>query len=647
MTCRDCEDYDLCLPCHQGNSHGHHPGHTFKPAVAGTALSPATEALCAAGRNVRHAAICDGCDKNIFGVRHKCLICPDWDFCSECVKTARYKHPNHRFAALYDPIPEPHLPNPRHVGIYCDGPLCENKHDYISGVRFKCAICHDTDFCGNCEANPRNHHNRTHPLIKFKTPVRNVSVTTMGEDKHGAPMATMGDKAAFVRPTAANTPSAVLTVADIKPIEAPIVASVPVPKATEKIQIKDLLAEPIEEKIKVEDLKPTPAPISSQELNAHYVRDTVKDGSIMGPSQKFVQVWTLKNPGPHAWPAGCFVHFVGGDRMFNIDDAHPSSEADLAEAQRSNVVGRAVEVGEEIAFRVLMKAPKQQGTVISYWRLKAADGVVFGHRLWCHIKVVAAPQPPAYTTSPVPIPISGSSVERAESASQSDNKEDFLMQLVRNHEEQLLQEQDKAVQAAKQHAESEAKMKVELEEKESRIQMLYDLQKQLKAFHVGAMEGHYKVAALSKQQKQVQARMISALKSRLDLEVSKRRQREELVAAELSATTPSVKVEPIPATVESEDGKTEGSAMIFPKLDKESPSASTHESVETAQEPATPETKNVVLMAVTSPSAKTETENDIFEDAESLDLLDSSDDDGFMTDEEYEILDASDEENNA
>jgi len=457
----------------------------------------------------------------------------------------------------------------------------------------------------------------------------------------------MGDKAAFVRPTAANTPSAVLTVADIKPIEAPIVASVPVPKATEKIQIKDLLAEPIEEKIKVEDLKPTPAPISSQELNAHYVRDTVKDGSIMGPSQKFVQVWTLKNPGPHAWPAGCFVHFVGGDRMFNIDDAHPSSEADLAEAQRSNVVGRAVEVGEEIAFRVLMKAPKQQGTAISYWRLKAADGVVFGHRLWCHIKVVAAPQPPAYTTSPVPIPISGSSVERAESASQSDNKEDFLMQLVRNHEEQLLQEQDKAVQAAKQHAESEAKMKVELEEKESRIQMLYDLQKQLKAFHVGAMEGHYKVAALSKQQKQVQARMISALKSRLDLEVSKRRQREELVAAELSATTPSVKVEPIPATVESEDGKTEGSAMIFPKLDKESPSASTHESVETAQEPATPETKNVVLMAVTSPSAKTETENDIFEDAESLDLLDSSDDDGFMTDEEYEILDASDEENNA
>ena len=597
---------------------------------------------------MRHAAICDGCDRTINGVRHKCLICPDWDYCSECIKTARYKHPNHRFAALYDPIPEPHFPNPRHVGIYCDGPLCESKHDYISGTRFKCAICNDTDFCGNCEASPRNFHNRTHPLIKFKTPVRNVSVTTMGEDKHGAPIATMGDKVPFVRPTAAaNTPSPVRTVADVKPTEAPIVASIPVPKTTEKIQIKDLLAEPIEEKIKVEDLKPTPALISTQELNAHYVRDTVKDGSAMTPSQKFVQVWTLRNPGPHAWPAGCVVSFVGGDRMFNIDDAHPSSEADLTEAQRSNVVCRAVEVGEEIAFRVLMKAPKQEGTAISYWRLKAADGVAFGHRLWCHIKVAAAQLPAAFATPSAPVPVSVASVERAEPSSSSDNKEDFLTQLLRNHEEQLHLEQNKAVQAAKQHAETEAKMKVELEEKESRIQMLYDLQKQLKAFHMGAMEGHHKVAALSKQQKQVQARMISALKSRLDLEVSKRRQREESEAAELSATTPSVKVEPVPATVETEDGKTEGSAMIFPKLDKESPAASTHESVETAREQATPETKHAVLATVVSPSAKTETETDIFEDAESVELLDSSDDDGFLTDEEYEILDASDEENNA
>src|SRR3546814_5187852 len=27
----------------------------------------------------------------------KCLNCPDWDFCAECIKNAKYIHPRHRF----------------------------------------------------------------------------------------------------------------------------------------------------------------------------------------------------------------------------------------------------------------------------------------------------------------------------------------------------------------------------------------------------------------------------------------------------------------------------------------------------------------------------------------------------------------------
>lgn len=636
VTCQDCEDFDLCLACHESSAHGHHPGHTFKPASAETVLTSTAKALCAPGRNVSHAAICDGCDKPIFGVRHKCLSCPDWDYCSECVKNARYIHPNHRFAALYDPIPGPHSAGHRHVGIYCDGPLCKDKREYVMGTRYKCAICHDTDFCGNCEASPRNRHNRTHPLIKFKTPVRNVSVTTMGEDNHGKPMVAMGDNAPFIRPNTANAPSPVRTVADVKPSEpAPIPAYVPsVPKTKEKIQIKDLLAEPIEEKIKVEDLKPTPVQIASQELNAHYVRDTVKDGSIMAPNQKFVQVWTLRNPGPHAWPAGCVVSFVGGDRMFDIDDAHPSSEADLAEAQRSNVVGRVVEVGEEIAFRVMMKAPKHEGTAISYWRLKAADGVVFGHRLWCHIKVVAVPQMPNYTTSPPPglTPVTVPTVDRTESVGRPKMEEDFLRLLLRNQEHQARLQQQKLAEAAKLQAEAEQKQKREIEEREQRARILRTLSQDFEALHK------------KNELKRMEPLLNAAVKAQ---EAAEKEQKEDGAAAELAATTPSVKVEPAPATVETEDGKTERSAMIFPKLEKESPSSSTHESVKTAAEPKTPEAKTVAPVTVASPSAKTETETDIFEDAESVDLLESSDEDGFLTDEEYEILDASDEEHEA
>jgi hypothetical protein len=47
--------------------------------------------------NVHYSAICDGCDKYIYGVRHKCLDCPDWDYCSDCLKNAEFIHPHHRF----------------------------------------------------------------------------------------------------------------------------------------------------------------------------------------------------------------------------------------------------------------------------------------------------------------------------------------------------------------------------------------------------------------------------------------------------------------------------------------------------------------------------------------------------------------------
>lgn len=63
VTCTSCDDYDLCLPCHSDNKHGHHPAHAFAPATSATSLSLVEKSLLAAGRNVRHHALCDGCDK--------------------------------------------------------------------------------------------------------------------------------------------------------------------------------------------------------------------------------------------------------------------------------------------------------------------------------------------------------------------------------------------------------------------------------------------------------------------------------------------------------------------------------------------------------------------------------------------------------
>lgn len=63
VTCTVCEDYDLCIPCHVGLKHGHHPSHAFEPASEDTVLDTLAAKLCAPGRSMRHGAICDGCDE--------------------------------------------------------------------------------------------------------------------------------------------------------------------------------------------------------------------------------------------------------------------------------------------------------------------------------------------------------------------------------------------------------------------------------------------------------------------------------------------------------------------------------------------------------------------------------------------------------
>jgi next-to-BRCA1 protein 1 len=424
VTCQNCPDFDLCFGCYLPNRHGHHPGHTFAPASDRTL--PTNVRFDTYG--MRHSAICDGCDQMIRGVRHKCLNCPDWDYCSSCFKSAKIIHPHHRFVPVYDRLPVTRSVQVKHVGIFCDGPLCQGKPEtYIEGVRYKCAVCNDTDFCANCEASPTNRHNRTHPLIMFKTPVRNVSVTTMNEDIKAQRTFRLGDKPAFkstatettLAGSSNNSTTQVQTVADLEPTPRPSTRSL----GKEKIAIKDLLAEPIKEKMQVKDLLlPMPKEqtkllsesvkqelpqekkreVESQKsdaiptsLNAYFVADDISDGTRVSPSECFVQTWKLRNPGPYAWPVGCSVRYVGGDNMFNIDHSHPFSTNEITNATESNGIKEEIKPGETFSFSVTMKAPAREGTAISYWRLKAPNGMPFGHKLWCHVVVKkAAPTSP-------------------------------------------------------------------------------------------------------------------------------------------------------------------------------------------------------------------------------------------------------------
>jgi next-to-BRCA1 protein 1 len=605
VTCLSCEDYDLCMDCHISNKHGHHPGHAFKAANPATALPTLADFLCNSGRNVRHSAVCDGCDKFIYGIRHKCLNCPDWDLCSECVKNAKLIHPRHRFVPIYEPLAEPLNSGNRHHGIYCDGPLCKDKENlsYIEGIRYKCAVCHDTDFCQNCEAHPSNRHNHTHPLIKFKTAVRSVSVTTLNDDRVGQPLAKLGDQLPPSRSTATETnpvaPSTnaatqVQTILDVKPSEEPQVKK-------EKIAIRDLLVEsvePVQEKTVAaprEDVHSKTLPMEdsrNEGLDAHFIRDTILDGSRINVGLQFVQVWTLRNPGPNAWPAGCSVRHVGGDNMLNVDNNRPLSQAELAEASESNVMGRAVEAGEEISFRVIMKAPKREGTAISYWRLKTAGGIPFGHRLWCDINVVSAPSPSTQSFTPAPAAPSASTTSSPLYERLLQARLDKMKAAQHSHMQQLEQQKMERIQRVRKAA----------------VERLLENRRR---------EHEAALATIKHEEPEVHGE---------EPEI-----KAEEPAQQSTAELP-VEEKPIERSPELQS-----SGMIFPTLAKESPESSTYESSTTVQPDSPKSEKSTVAHTITVTS-----DDEFFEDAESVAL--HSDDESFMTDEEYDILDASDEE---
>ncbi|KAI9889777.1 MAG: hypothetical protein M1814_004979 [Vezdaea aestivalis] len=598
ITCKDCSDYDLCLPCHKDAQHGHHPGHAFEPVSESLYLTPRQTQQCSPGRHLRHHAICDGCNTTIYGIRHKCMDCPDWDFCNKCILSAAQLHPSHRFVPLYDPIQGPVKRQPRHVGIYCDGPLCKDGRcqTYITGDRYKCAVCNDTDFCSNCEAVPSNGHNKTHPLLKFKTPVRDVTVSTEGATATGQVMPTMGDFASPTRSTGTET-----------------VAPVSVNAATQVQTVAETVPSP-----SFVDLENRPAEAMSSSslqdtanLDATFVWDFIRDGTNFHEQQIFAQTWTLHNPGPGVWPAGCCVKFIGGDNMLNVDSIQPSAVSELEKAAQSNALTTDIKAGSSTNFTISLRAPRRLGKNISYWRLTAPNGTKFGHKLWCDINVI--PETPTYPW--------GASTDPRRHALQ-----DYQMQLM------LLEQQNRKrlTRAREEHAKNHPGH-------------VYPAQCTLSPGPVTAAP--LAVAAGASHQTRAAQVPVAAGVAPLAPEATKPRrsfnglvgkgklQTETLLLPPLiSALVVNVDVaEPVSSskqpTVENADSDLEKSEVIFPTLEKESPVSSQHE----AQDSKAAEDSDI--------------EVEMVEDIESLALEDEdSTEDGFLTDEEYDILDASDEE---
>lgn len=238
----------------------------------------------------------------------------------------------------------------------------------------------------------------------FKTPIRSVNISMISEDNNGGYLSALGDR--IQRST--STQASASTERVDKPEE---ISNNEQQKTEEDSQPMEKTGPlPKEEQVKAE------APVSDQHCSyeAFFIRETIPDGTVITPNQVFQQTWTLYNPGPLAWPAGSDVRFVGGDSMFNVDTSRPSSIDSITYAMGSNKLAAPLEPGQSADFSVALKAPNREGTTISYWRLKLANGMPFGHRLWCDIQVRASPAKATPNAEPEKESLSDSSTLKPE-----------------------------------------------------------------------------------------------------------------------------------------------------------------------------------------------------------------------------------------
>lgn len=154
----------------------------------------------------QHFATCDNCNQGISNVRYKCVDeqCPDYDLCAKCEAFPIPIHPPAHPMLKIKVASGPTFPAQRATDIAAmlvtsqerHGATCDNCHEPILGVRYKCmhADCLDYDICSRCEAGPERPHPLDHPLLKVVTadtiipkvmrPGQRMRVSVMVEEVH-------------------------------------------------------------------------------------------------------------------------------------------------------------------------------------------------------------------------------------------------------------------------------------------------------------------------------------------------------------------------------------------------------------------------------------------------------------------------------
>ncbi|WP_299025778.1 NBR1-Ig-like domain-containing protein [uncultured Thermanaerothrix sp.] len=131
-------------------------------------------------------------------------------------------------------------------------------------------------------------------------------------------------------------------------------------------------------------VQPTPTATPLPCNWAKFVKDiTVPDGTRFRPGEAFTKTWRLQNIGSCTWTADYALVFASGNAM---------------DGPASQKLGTTVRPGETVDISVNLKAPTKPGDYTGNWKLRSADGVVFGlgrdasQPFWVKIKVLEPSQ---------------------------------------------------------------------------------------------------------------------------------------------------------------------------------------------------------------------------------------------------------------
>lgn len=107
----------------------------------------------------------------------------------------------------------------------------------------------------------------------------------------------------------------------------------------------------------------TAGPPCNMAAAAPHLDITIPDGTVLRPGQPFTKIWRLVNAGSCPWTPDYAVVWFAGARL---------------DAPTVVPLGVQVLPGQVVDIAVDMVAPPHPGTYISYWKLRDADGRLFG-----------------------------------------------------------------------------------------------------------------------------------------------------------------------------------------------------------------------------------------------------------------------------